>query len=107
MSKKITFILMNTLIKGPAASIQTALSKLDPDSYELIEFSYNHKNVDVNDSTIVKAGVVFREIYEGVISSDEIPFASIPEIKFIGLANGKDGNRSDGSYVFYEVWIEF
>lgn len=106
MSKKITFILMNTLIKGPAASIQTALSKLDPDSYELIEFSYNHKNVDVNDSTIVKAGVVFREIYEGVISSDEIPFASIPEIKFIGLANGKDENRSDGSYVFYKDFGE-
>ena len=44
MSKKITFILMNALIKGPAVSIQTALSKLDSNSYELIEFTYNHKN---------------------------------------------------------------
>lgn len=106
MSKKITFILMNALIKGPAVSIQTALSKLDSNSYELIEFTYNHKNVDVNDTAIVKAGVVFREIYEGVISSDEIPFASIPEIKFIGLANGCDGSRSDGSYVFYKDFGE-
>ena len=106
MAKKSTFILMNTLIKGTAASIQSALSKLDPTSYELIEFTYNHKKVDVNDTAIVKAGVVFREIYEGVISSDEIPFASIPEIKFIGLANGLDGNRSDGSYVFYKDFGE-
>lgn len=106
MVKKSTFILMNTLIKGTAASIQSASSKLDPTSYELIEFTYNHKNVDVNDTAIVKAGVVFREIYEGVISSDEIPFASIPEIKFIGLANGLDGNRTDGSYVFYKDFGE-
>lgn len=106
MAKKSTFILMNTLIKGTAASIQSALSKLDPTSYELIEFTYNHKKVDVNDTAIVKAGVVFREIYEGVISSDEIPFASIPEIRFIGLANGLDGNRSDGSYVFYKDFGE-
>ena len=67
MSKKNTFILMNTLIKGTAASIQTALAKLDPESYELIEFTYNHKEVDVNDTSIVKAGIVFREIYEEVI----------------------------------------
>lgn len=106
MAKKSTFILMNTMIKGTAASIQSALSKLDPTSYELIEFTYNHKKVDANDTAIVKAGVVFREIYEGVISSDEIPFASIPEIKFIGLANGVDGDRSDGSYVFYKDFGE-
>lgn len=106
MSKKITFILMNTLIKGTAANIQMALSKLNPDSYELIEFTYNRNNVNANDTSIVKVGVVFREIYEEVISSDEIPFASIPEIKFIGLANGKDGNRSDGSYVFYKDFGE-
>lgn len=106
MSKKSTFVLMNTLIKGTAANIQTALSKLDPDSYELIEFSYKHKNVDANDDAIIKVGVVFREIYEGVISTDEIPFASIPEIKFIGLANGYDGSRSDGSYVFYKGFGE-
>lgn len=106
MSKKSTFILMNTLIKGTPASIRTALSKLDPKSYELVEFTYNHKKVNVNDTSIVKAGVVFREIYEGVISSDEIPFATIPNIKFIGLANGCDGSRSDGSYVFYKDFGE-
>ena len=97
---------MNTLIKGTASNIQLALSKLNPESFELIEFTYNHQKVDINDISIVKAGVVFRDIYDGVISSDEIPFASIPEIKFIGLANGSDGSCSDGSYVFYKDFGE-
>ena len=106
MSKKNTFILMNTLMKGTAANIQAALSKLDPKSYELIEFTYHHKKADIYDASIVKAGIVFKEIYEKVISSDEIPFASIPDIKFIGLANGIDGDRADGSYVFYKDFGE-
>ena len=62
MSKKNTFILMNTLMKGTAANIQAALSKLDPKSYELIEFTYHHKKADIYDASIVKAGIVFKEI---------------------------------------------
>jgi hypothetical protein len=106
MNKNISFALMNVLIKGTAISIQNALAKLELNSFVLKEFTYNSKSVDASDSTIVKAGVVFEKWYEGFITPDEIPFASMTEIKFIGLGNGGDGYRSDGSYVFYKDFGE-
>ncbi|WP_026511590.1 DUF6273 domain-containing protein [Butyrivibrio sp. LC3010] len=99
---KIMFALMNVLIQGKAVSIQNALSKLDSDSYELKEFSYHPDKVDEKDNTIVKTGVVFNTLFEDFISPEDIPFANMPEIKFIGLGNGGDGSRSDGTYVFFK-----
>ena len=105
-----TFIMMNVLIKGTAASIQRALATMDPKSYELEKFTYNPQKVDPSDTTIVKVGIIFKEIYEleAAISKDEIPFASMPEIKFIGMGNGheKERSRTDGTYVFYKDFGE-
>ena len=101
-----TFALMNVLIKGTAASIKSALEKIGSKPYELHTFTYDPKNVDPSDTAIVKVGLVFEKWYEGYISKDEIPFASMPEIKFIGLGNGGDGYRTDGSYVFFKDFGE-
>ncbi len=103
-----TFVMMNVLIKGTAASIKNALATMDPKSYELEKFTYNPKKVDPSDTAIVKVGLVFKEIYEGAVSKDNIPFASLPDIKFIGMGNGFDveTSRSDGTYVFYKDFGE-
>ena len=103
-----TFVMMNVLIKGTAAAIQSALATLDSKTYELKKFTYNPKKVDPTDSTIVKVGLIFKEIYKGAISKDEIPFASLQDIKFIGMGNGSDeeNSRSDGTYVFYKDFGE-
>lgn len=104
MNKKANFALMNVLIKGSAAAIQAALQKLDSDLFELKTFTYDPKNL--TDPAIVKTGLVFKNVYEGFVTPDEIPFANMPEIKFIGLGNGIDGSRSDGCYVFYKDFKE-
>lgn len=104
--KKKEFALMNILIKGTPASIQSALAKLDSTSYELVKFNYNPEKVDSNDATIVKVGLVFNEWWEDFIAPDEIPFVDMPDIKFIGLGNGGDGNRCNGSFVFYKDFSE-
>lgn len=104
-TKTVKFALMNVLIKGTPSAIQNALSKIDA-KYELKESTYNPKKAKADDTTIVKAGVIFEAWYEGFITPDEIPFVSIPDIKFIGLGNGGDGSRIDGSYVFYKDFGE-
>lgn len=96
---------MNVLIKGTTSAVKNALSKIDAD-YELINLTYDPDKAQVDDTVIVKAGVIFEAWDEGYIEPDEIPFASIPEIKFIGLGNGGDGFRTDGSYVFYKDFGE-
>lgn len=105
-----TFVLMNVLIKGTNASIKSALEKLDSKSYELHAFTYNpqKKKADPSDTTIVKAGLIFKDIYNGAISKDDIPFASMPDIKFIGMGNASDEEHSrfEGTYVFYKDFGE-
>lgn len=106
MSEK--FVLMNVLIKGTNASIKKALAKLDPKSYEMHAFSYDPEKgkEDAADTSTVKVGLVFKNIYKGPVSKDEIPFATMPDVKFIGMGNGVNGNRSDGTYVFYKDFGE-
>ena len=106
MSEK--FVLMNVLIKGTNASIKKALAKLDPKSYEMHTFSYDpeKENEEEADTSTVKVGLVFNNIYKEAVSKDEIPFAAMPDVKFIGMGNGVDGSGSDGTYVFYKDFGE-
>ena len=101
--KKISFQIMNVLIKGTPSAIKNALNKLKPDSYVLTKFSYNPKKVDIEDTNIVKAGLTFEDWFEGeYVTPEKISFVSMPDVRFIGLGAGGDGCRSDGSYVFYK-----
>ncbi len=106
--KKISFALMNILIKGTSASIQAVLDMLDKDSYdyELELFSFDPENVDYSDATIVKLGIIFVGGNEKYLTVEEVPGASIPDIKFIGMGDGGDAGCSDGTYVFYKDFGE-
>ena len=100
-----TFTLFNVMIKGVAASIKTALDEIDSDSYEFYPFTYDPE-IDSSDTTVVKAGIVFKKWNEGYISKNDIPFSFMPDIKLIGLGNGGDGYVSNGLYVFFKDFGE-
>ena len=93
------FALMNVLIKGSSDSVESALKTLESYDYKL------HKLSDSKDA-VVKIGLVFNKWYEGFMHAKDVPFASIPEIKFIGLGNGGDDSQCDGSYVFFKDFEE-
>ena len=103
---KMTFALINVLFKGTATAIKKALDTIDGDYFIANGYSFDPDNIDASDSTIIEAGVLFNIWDQEHLSEDKIPFAAIPDIKFIGLGDGGDDSRSDGSYVFYKGFGE-
>lgn len=102
------FAIMNVLIKGRKESVEQAISNFEPMSYELHSFEFKPNEDNLVGIKKIKVGLVFSDFYsyEKFMEKDEIPFSSIPDIKFIGMANAINGNYSDGTYVFYKDFGE-
>ncbi len=72
----------------------------------LKKITYNPKKVNPDDTSIVEAGLIFNTLFEDFISLKDVPLSGMENIKYIGLGNGGDGGRTDGSYVFYKNFGE-
>lgn len=98
------FMLMNVLIKGTAASIKRAISVEGIPEHKVFSRTCDLRKIDPESKKIEKVGLVFQ--YGEYLLLDQIPFTTMPDIKFIAMADGDDFGRLDGTYSIYKDFGE-
>ena len=101
-----TFSPINILIKGSSASIQQALALPGLPEYECRYLSYDPNCVDSSDTQMKEVGLIFELFTDKYMAANDIPFAKMPDVKFVVLGDGGDDFRSDGSYAAYKDFGE-
>lgn len=93
--KNTTFAPMNMVIKGTPASIQAALAMPGMPTYTLRE------PIDKT-AALTTAHVIYEVYHSTYIQAVDIPFAAMPDVKFLMLGDGGDYGRSDGTWAIYK-----
>ena len=100
------YALMNMLIKGPAASIKQALSMQEFSEYEIDYCTCDLSACTPNSQKIEQIGLIFVDYLDDYLTLNQIPFATMPDVKFIAMAHGGDEGCSEGTYAIFKDFYE-
>lgn len=93
--QKVSFTPLNVVLKGKAQDIRNALDMIGMPHHTLVGKIDGRKK-------IATAKVLYDIFDPHYIAPEQIPFASMPGIKFLMLGDGGTESKSDGTYAIFK-----